>query len=556
MKDLQIIKNALHEVVMQAGWQWPEKAVVELPRDSAHGDVATNLAMTLAGQAKTSPRAVAEKIRERLLQICPGLFSVEVAGPGFINFTFIPTFWQQIINEVEEQGDEFGSTDDGKGRRIVVEYVSANPTGPLHIGHGRGAAVGDSLTRLLRFAGYDVTTEYYINDAGRQMRLLGDSVYLRMRELCGLNVTYPEDPKGWYHGDYIRDIAREMLEKDPGLPERDEDEAKNLCYEYACSTILDGIKTDLKEFRVEHQVWASEKRLVDAGKVEEAFSKLRGMGLIYEQEGAVWLSTAQFGDDRDRVLRKSDGYLTYFASDIAYHADKFARGFDECIDVWGADHHGYIPRMKAAITCMKHDPEKDFHVVLIQLVNLMRGGEPVAMSTRSGEFVTLREVLDEVGADAARFMFLSRKSDSPLDFDLDLVKQRNMDNPVYYVQYAHARISAILRRSREQGLDLPPRGSRALCLDSLNSPEELGLLRQVERFRNVVSEAAAARAAHPLSYYLIDLAGSLHSYYASTPILKDADTGCVLARLALLRSVKIVIANGLRLLGVSTPESM
>ena len=556
MKDLQIIKKALQEIVLQSGWQWPEKAVVEVPRDSAHGDAATNLAMTLAGQAKTSPRTVAEKIRESLMQAYPGLFRVEIAGPGFINFTFAPSFWQQIVNEIEEQGDGFGSSDDGKGRRIVVEYVSANPTGPLHIGHGRGAAVGDSLTRLLRFAGYDVTTEYYINDAGRQMRLLGDSVYLRMRELCGLSVTYPEDPKGWYHGEYIRDIAREMLEKDPGLPERPEDEAKNLCYEYACSTILDGIKADLREFRVEHQVWASEKKVVDAGKVDEAFAKLRGMGLIYEQDGAVWLSTAQFGDDRDRVLRKSDGYLTYFASDIAYHADKFARGFDECIDVWGADHHGYIPRMKAAITCMKHDPEKDFHVVLIQLVNLMRGGVPVAMSTRSGEFVTLREVLDEVGTDAARFMFLSRKSDSPLDFDLDLVKQRNMDNPVYYVQYAHARISAVLRRAREKGLDLPPCGSRTLCLDSLDSPEELGLLRQVERFRNVVSEAAAARAAHPLSYYLIDLAGSLHSYYASTPILKDTDSGCVLARLALLRAVKTVIANGLRLLGVSTPESM
>jgi arginyl-tRNA synthetase len=416
--------------------------------------------------------------------------------------------------------------------------------------------VGDSLTRLLRFAGYDVTTEYYINDAGRQMRLLGDSVYLRARELRSLPVVYPEDPKGWYHGEYIRDIAREMLDRCPDLMERAEDDAKNLCYEYACATILAGIKADLDEFRVGHQVWASEKKLVDAGKVDEAFAMLRGMGLIYEEDGAVWLSTEQFGDDRNRVLRKSDGYLTYFASDIAYHADKFARGFDECIDVWGADHHGYIPRMKAAITCLKHDPEKDFHVVLIQLVNLMRGGEPVAMSTRSGEFVTLRDVLDEVGTDAARFMFLARKSDSPLDFDLDLVKQRNMDNPVYYVQYAYARICAILRRAGERGLELPPSGSAGLRLDGLDGYEEIGLLREVERFRNVIAEAAAARAAHSLSYYLIDLAGKLHSYYASTPVLRDDDPAYTLPRLALLRAVRTVLANGLRLLGVSTPESM
>ncbi|WP_298067924.1 arginine--tRNA ligase [uncultured Mailhella sp.] len=555
MRDIILVERALREIVSERGWEWPEKAVLEIPKDERHGDLATNLALVISRQAGKAPRLAAEELCRALEAKLPGLLSAAIAGPGFINLTFAPSFWQEVILDAEREGRAFGSSHDGAGRRIVVEYVSANPTGPLHIGHGRGAAVGDSLTRLLRFAGYEVSTEYYINDAGRQMRLLGDSVYLRMRELCHLPVTYPEDPKGWYHGDYIRDIAREMLDRDPSLIQRPEDEAKNLCYEYACSTILAGIKEDLKEFRVEHQTWFSEKSLVDGGKVEAAFNVLRGMGLVYDKDDAVWLATGQFGDDKDRVLRKTDGYLTYFASDIAYHANKFERGFDECIDIWGADHHGYIPRMKAAITCMKHDPEKDFHVVLIQMVNLMRGGEPVAMSTRAGEFVTLREVLDEVGTDAARYMFLSRKSDSPLDFDLELVKQRNMDNPVYYVQYAHARVSALLRRAADRGIVLPERCS-AGELACLTAPDDLSLLREAERFRNVVQDASRARAAHPVSFYLMELAGRLHSYYANNPILSGEDEGLMKARLALLRTVSVVIANGLELLGVSAPESM
>ena len=306
---------------------------------------------------------------------------------------------------------------------------------------------------------------------------------------------------------------------------------------------------------MEHQVWFSEKSLVDGGKVEEAFDKLRGMGLVYDKDDAVWLATEQFGDDKDRVLRKGDGYLTYFASDIAYHVNKFERGFDESIDIWGADHHGYVPRMKAAIQCMGRDPEKDFHVVLIQMVNLMRNGEPVAMSTRAGEFVTLREVLDDVGADAARYMFLSRKSDTPLDFDLELVKQRSMDNPVYYVQYAHARVAALLRRAADRGVELPARCT-ADMLACLTSADDLALLREADRFRNVVEDSARARAAHPVSFYLNELAGRLHSWYANNPVLSGDDEAVMKARLALLRAVSVVIANGLGLLGVSAPESM
>ena len=555
MRDYNVIEQCLKEIVSKNGWEWPQKAVIEAPHDASHGDLATNLALVLRKQAQLQPNEIAEIVKKEFAVIFGESIDVTLAGPGFINFRFAPSFWQQVVGEVEDKQEKFGSSSIGKGRRIVVEYVSANPTGPLHIGHGRGAAVGDSLTRLLRFTGFDVVTEYYINDAGRQMRLLGDSVLLRAREVKGLPVRYPDDPKGWYHGEYIRDIAKEVLDIHPDLTNLPEDEAKDICYEYACKTILNGIKEDLQRFRVEHQVWASEKKLVDTGKVEKAFQKLNELGLVYEQDNALWLSTEKFGDDRNRVLRKSDGYLTYFASDIAYHADKFARGFDECIDVWGADHHGYIPRMKAAITCMNHDPDKDFHVVLIQLVNLMRGGEPVAMSTRSGEFVTLREVLDEVGTDAARYMFLSRKSDSPLDFDLDLVKQRNMDNPVYYVQYAYARIAAIMRKAAGVGIILPEHSDPQTLL-CLNSAEELSLLKDVERFKDIVNESALARAAHPISYYLIGLSDKLHSYYANTPILKEQDKGMVAARLLLLRAVGIVISNGLNLLGVSAPESM
>ena len=555
MRDIILIEKALRGIVAENGWEWPEKAVLETPKDVKHGDLATNLAMVLSKQAKSAPRAVAEKLMAAVCEKFPGLVTAEIAGPGFINFTFAPTFWQEVVMDVEEQGRAFGSSASGEGRRINVEYVSANPTGPLHIGHGRGAAVGDSLTRLLRFAGYDVSTEYYINDAGRQMRLLGDSVYLRMREVCGLPVQFPEDPKGWYRGDYIIDIAKEMLEKDPKVIELPEDEAKNVCYEYACALILAGIKEDLNEFRVEHQVWFSEKSLVDGGKVEEAFDKLRGMGLVYDKDDAVWLATEQFGDDKDRVLRKGDGYLTYFASDIAYHVNKFERGFDESIDIWGADHHGYVPRMRAAIQCMGRDPLNDFHVVLIQMVNLMRGGEPVAMSTRAGEFVTLREVLDDVGADAARYMFLSRKSDTPLDFDLELVKQRSMDNPVYYVQYAHARVAALLRRAADRGVELPAKCTPDM-LACLTSADDLALLREADRFRNVVVDSARARAAHPVSFYLNELASRLHSYYANNPVLSGDDEAVMKARLALLRAVSVVIANGLDLLGVSAPESM
>lgn len=552
MRDILLLQDKLHAIVTDFGWEWPAKAILEHPKDAKHGDLATNLAMVLTKQAGMPPRQLADKLAAELAARMHGEVSAEIAGPGFLNITFSPAFWQESVRDVETEGAHFGASRTGNGRKILLEFVSANPTGPLHIGHGRGAAVGDSMARLLRFAGYEVTTEYYTNDAGRQMRLLGVSVYLRMRELCGLPVDWPED---YYHGDYIRDIAQEMLTQNPALPGMPEDEAREACYQYAMNSIMDGIKQDLSTFRVSHQNWFSEKSLVDAGKVEATLEDLKNRNLAYEKDGALWFATTRFGDDKDRVLRKSDGLLTYFSSDIAYHANKFQRGYEELIDVLGADHHGYVPRMKAAISSMNHDPDKDFSVTLIQLVNLLRGGEQVAMSTRSGEFVTLAEVLNEVGVDAARFMFLSRKSDSPLDFDLELVKQRSLDNPVYYVQYAHARISALLRRAADKGLALPSRSDSAL-LSRLVQSEDVALLRAVERFRDTVEEGAAARAAHGVSFYLMDLAGRLHSYYANIPVLAGEDRELIVARLALLRAVRQVLANGLDLLGVSAPDTM
>ncbi len=548
MQDMHVLKEALETIVRKKSWEWPEKAVIELPKDAKHGDLATNIAMTLAKICQKAPRAIAEEICAELEKHSL-IEKVDIAGPGFINVTFKQSFWHEQVLRMELLKEKFGSLAYGNKRKVNVEYVSANPTGPLHIGHGRGAAVGDSMARILRFAGYDVSTEYYINDAGLQMRLLGLSVWLRMKDLCKMPVTYPED---YYKGEYIIDIAKEMLEKDPKLPTYED--AENRCYEYAMNSILNGIKQDLHDFRVEHQVWFSEASLVHDGTVEKTLNDLKERGYVYEKDNALWFKSTLFGDDKDRVLRKSDGFLTYFASDIAYHADKFNRGFEELVDVWGADHHGYVPRVAAAVETVGRNPKEDFFVILIQLVNLLRAGEPVAMSTRSGEFITLREVLDEVGVDAARFMFLSRKSDQPLDFDLDLVKQRNLENPVYYVQYAHARIKTLLRRGAENGYSLSDETSLDIIRE-LTDSADTALIRSALHFEDAVLDAAKAKAVHIISFYLMELAGKFHSYYANVPVL-SGDEKLIKARLALLRVVGTVLRNGLNLLGVEAPETM
>jgi arginyl-tRNA synthetase len=411
--------------------------------------------------------------------------------------------------------------------------------------------VGDSLARILRFAGYDVQTEYYINDAGKQMHLLGLSIWLRASECAGLPVEWPEE---YYRGSYIADLAVDFMRQRPDLLSLPEDEGILLCRRYGTDEILRGIRADLREFRVEHQLWFSEQSLVESGAVERAFERLRANGCSFERDGALWFATTRFGDDQDRVLRKSDGSLTYFASDIAYHHDKYQRGFATVIDIWGADHHGYAPRMRAAVQALGRKPE-DFEVLLIQLVNLLEKGAPVSMSIRAGVFETLADVVREVGVDAARFSFLRRKCDSPLDFDLELARQRSMENPVYYVQYAHARIRALLRRAEDRGVRLPEELNAAM-LAPLDQPEDIALLRLADHFEDVAVSAALKLAPHHVGNYLMELAGHLHRYYAKYPVLQADDPASALARLALLRAVGQVLGNGLDLLGVSAPEAM
>lgn len=551
MQAFDSVRSALSGFLQEKGLEWPAKAVVEAAKDPKHGDVATNLAMLLAKPLHRAPRDIAAELAAWIRDHTDGVENVEVAGPGFCNVTFSQVFWRRVVQQVEKEGAAFGSSTIGGGRKTLVEYVSANPTGPLHVGHGRGAAAGDSLARILRRAGYDVTTEYYINDAGRQMRILGMSVWYRLRNLVGRTMAEPED---YYRGSYITDIAKEMLEKDPSLADASDEDGKGRCYEYAKNEILEGIKKDLRDFRVEHQNWFSEKTLVDGGLVDKAFQALKDAGYTCEKDGALWFATSRLGDDKDRVLRKSDGSLTYFASDIAYHHNKFERGFDWLIDVWGADHHGYVPRMRAAIEAMGKG-KKNFDVVLIQLVNLLINGQPVSMSTRAGTFETLADVVREVGADAARFMFLSRKTDSPVDFDLEAVKQRTMENPVYYVQYAHARVAALLRRAAGEGVTIPDVSDDA-ALAGLTLPDDMALLRKMALYRDMLEQAATTLSVHHVSHYLMELSQLLHSYYTKNQILKAGDPVTTGSRLALLRAVSRVIANGLDLMGVSAPDHM
>ena len=547
----EALRQILAKCVESLNWSWPEKTVIEPPKDPKFGDLSTNMALLLAKPLHRNPRELAQELADTLVAQSPLIAKASAAGPGFCNVTFAASFWQNVVAETESLGDEFGTSTFGAGQKVLVEFVSANPTGPLHVGHGRGAACGDSLARLLSAAGYQVDTEYYLNDAGRQMRLLGLSVYLRARELQGLEVTFPEE---YYKGDYIIDIAKELLAKMPDLLSLDEAEAKDKCYSYAMQRILDGIVSDLADFRVEHKTFFSEKSLVENKAVDDAFRFLDSKGLTYVKDRAYWFSSTQFGDTQDRVLRKSDGSLTYFASDIAYHHNKYVRGYDWLIDVWGADHHGYIPRMRGAIMAMGK-PKESFEVVLIQLVNLIKDGQPVSMSTRAGTFETLRDVVALVGVDAARFMFLSRKSDSPLDFDLDLVRSRNMDNPVYYVQYAHARIHGLLRRANERGISLPAT-TTADILSHLTCEDDLAILKKEAEYPWVVLSAAKALDVHHVSRYLMDLAGLVHSFYAKHQILGTSDQELILARLAMFRSVTQVLKNGLALLGVQAPEQM
>ncbi len=527
----------------------PEIAL-ETPAHVEHGDFSSNIAMSLARIEKKSPRKIAEVIVSAL-EKNPGAWSrIEIAGPGFINFYLTDRYWFSVLDEVVRQGRQYGRGRLGAGKKVQVEFVSANPTGPLHIGHGRGAATGDAVASVLEAAGYEVEREYYLNDAGNQMDTLGRSLFLRYRELLGETADFPED---CYQGDYIRDLAREVIDQEGRrFLDAAENEAIRFFADYGGSKIRDGIEEDLKDFGVRFDRWYSEQGLYDRGDVETGIALLKERGLAYEKDGAIWFRTTDFGDDKDRVLVRSNGVKTYFASDVAYHIEKYDRGFDQVIDVWGADHHGYVPRMKAVLAGLERNPD-DLRVILVQLVNLLRGGQQVAMSTRSGEFVTLREVIDEVGRDACRFFFLMRRSDSQLDFDLELAKKQSNENPVFYVQYAHARVCSINRNADEQGIELPAIGD--VDFDCLTLEDELGLVKALSRYPETVEGAANCCEPHRIVFYLQDLAARFHSYYNKGRVLGD-DVETSKARLYLVNGVRQVLQNALLLLGVSAPERM
>jgi arginyl-tRNA synthetase len=546
----QIIHDAL-EKAQQAGElelsSFPE-IVVEKPKDEKMGDFSTNIAMTLARSERKNPKTIAESVARHLKS--EDLSQAEVAGPGFINIKMSQEFFLERLRNAVAQGEDFGSSDAGQGTKVMIEFVSANPTGPLHVGHGRGAAVGDSLARILKKAGYDLSTEYYINDVGNQMNFLGRSTWLRYRELKGEAIEFPEDH---YRGDYIKDIAQEIIDqKGDEFLNKPEEECVPFFRKYAKDNILKGIEKDLSEFRVSFDNWFSEESLYEDKSVEKVVDWLKGQGHIYEKDGAVWLKSSAFDDDKDRVIVKQTGERTYFCSDIAYHQNKINRGFKKLINLMGADHHGYVPRMEAVLEAMGYD-KKIFKILLVQFVSLLRAGEKVSMSTRSGEFETLADVVSEVGVDAARYFFLMRSSDTHLDFDLELAKKETPDNPVFYIQYAHARICSIFRSAEEKGVTW--NRSAEVDLSPLKEEEEFAIIQAILGFPEIVEKSAKALEVHRISHYLLDLVSRFHGYYSRHRVISD-DESLAQARLFLLDALRITIRNGFELMGISSPEKM
>jgi len=524
---------------------------IEEPKEDAHGDLSTNFAMVNAKVQKMAPRKIAETIIHYIGDDNPFIEKTEIAGPGFINFFIRPAAWYPVLENIYQQDAAYGFSDIGKGQTVQVEFVSANPTGPLHVGHGRGAIVGDSVASILTTCGYDVKREYYINDAGKQIQTLGISVFLRCKELEGQSIDFPEE---CYQGDYIADIAKALREeKGEWIFTLGEEDAVSFCSKFAADKMIIEIRDVLNTLGIKFDNWYSEQGLVDSGKVESVIEKFKQSHLIYEKDDALWFKTKDYGDEKDRVVVRNNGQTTYFASDIAYHQDKLDRGFDRIIDVWGADHHGYIPRIKASIKASGKD-ENQFVVILTQLVNLLRKGVPVSMGKRSGQFITLKEVIDEVGRDAVRFIFLTRHYDSPLDFDLEVAKQKTNDNPVYYVQYVHARISSILKKAAdEKGITDIKFNDNAV--ERIKEPEEIQLIKHLARYPEMIAASAESMEPHRIAFYLMALAADFHAYYNKHRVLTE-DITLAAGRLYLVKAVQTVIRNGLTLLGVSAPDVM
>jgi arginyl-tRNA synthetase len=522
--------------------------VLERPRDAGHGDLATNLAMVLARRERANPRKTAQRVLDEL-KLPPNLIArTEIAGPGFINFWLAETQLAAAHRQILEAGATYGRSTWGAGLKVNVEFVSANPTGPLHVGHGRGAALGDAIASLLEWTGHTVTREFYVNDAGVQIDKLAQSLWARVRQEAGHPAEIPE---GGYHGEYLRENARQVLQREGrSFAELDEAQGVQRCRVFAVRMQREEQDRDLEQFGVRFDVTSSEQATYAVGGVQRTLDLLSTRGFTYESEGALWLRTTSFGDDKDRVLRKSDGTLTYLAPDIAYHVDKHDRGFDRIIDVWGADHHGYIPRMRAALAALGYPPEF-FDVELVQLVRVVRGEEEVKMSKRSGEFVTLRDLYEEVGVDAARYFFLARKGASPLDFDVELAKKQTDENPIFYVQMAHARLSGIFRTAQR-----PPESvTGELELAALPAPEDSELLKKLVQLPEIIDKAAREREPHRITVYLHELAGNVHGWYHRTRTVGEP-AEIERARLLLARAARIVLANGLTVLGISAPDRM
>lgn len=520
--------------------------VIEIPKDPSLGDYSTSVAMRLAKQLHLSPRVIAEKLNENLLASNANLEACDVAGAGFINFRIKKSKIAEIINTVLEAGDDFGKNTSGNNLAILVEYVSANPTGDLHLGHARGAAWGDAITRLLNASGYNCLREFYVNDAGVQITKLGQSLLARYQQLFGIDAQLPEDG---YHGQDVAEIAKIVKEEqgDKWLSVDDEEARLAWFRKEGIRLELEKMKRDLAYFRVHFDSWISEQGLYDSGEVEKALQKVVDMGLTYEEDGALWFKTTGFGDDKDRVLKKKDGTLTYLTPDIANHIDKFNRGYTKLVNLWGADHHGYIPRMKAAIMALGHDKD-DLEVDIIQMVRLVEDGKEVKMSKRTGNAITIRELCDDIGVDAARYFFVSRAVDTHLDFDLSLAKKRTSDNPVYYAQYAHARMCSIIRQA--------PELKKIDAYDLLTNEKEVALLKYINEFTDVVADAALTRMPSKMCNYIQKLASYFHSFYNACKVIDADNPELSNQRLALLEATRITLKNALDLIGVSAPEKM
>ncbi|MBC1292297.1 arginine--tRNA ligase [Listeria booriae] len=545
---IAIIKNA---VIGALGLEEADVPAIllEVPKDKQHGDYSTNVAMQLARVAKKAPKVIAEAIVDAIGEDHAIINKVEIAGPGFINFYLDNAYLTALVPVIMDADTAYGESNTGQGKKFQIEFVSANPTGDLHLGHARGAAIGDSLANILAMAGYNVSREYYINDAGNQIQNLVLSTEARYLEALGVDAEFPEDG---YRGADIINLGKQLAEKyGDEFVDADVDARRDVFRKEALAFETAKLRDDLAEFRVHFDNWFSETTLYENGKIMPALDKLRANGYIFEEEGATWLRTTEFGDDKDRVLIKSDGTYTYFLPDIAYHLDKLERGFDVLIDVWGADHHGYIPRMRAAIQSLGYSPDH-LEVEIIQLVHLYENGEQIKMSKRTGKSVTMRDLIEEVGLDATRYFFAMRSSDTHMNFDMGLAKSTSAENPVYYVQYAHARISSILRSGVEQGFALSKDANLAL----LNSEADYDLLKVLGEFPDVVAEAAEKRIPHRIVRFLNDLAAAFHRFYNANKVLDVENKEVSEARLALIKATQITLRNGLTLLGVSAPEKM